>query len=231
VISVLVIVSPFVHPELVMAVQGVIDADARINGSSEGQNNGSADTLAVRASGGGRKSFMRFDFSTLPARASVQEAALSLFVDSVASGGSGCFEVRTVSPGVGTPTNPLYWSELNPSGLNWTNGNALIGGAGTPRPLLSTHANNFVTVDITPLVQGWLVNPASNNRLALVPSSACQWPPKESHPRSPIWSQYGDVTGRGAFGWPLSSCLSSSSPASGGPRPVSWCARRGSSAR
>src|SRR5262249_44465638 len=161
-------------PDRALAVQAVIDADTYLNFSNtntKGQNFGSSSTLSVS---GTAHTFLRFDFSTLPATTTpdnIQKATLTFFVRTVSTSPSpGAFTVKLINSDwvegavtynnyFGAPTNGTL-SDLSPV---------------LSVPIASGDANSYVTVDITDIVKGWCtpqcpqVTPSgSNHGLALV---------------------------------------------------------------
>ena len=104
----------------------------------------------------GVTAYLKFDFSTLPpvSGAEIRKATLTLFLSEVGAGGS--FLVRQI-------VDP--WDELTVTAANRPT-TASIGMPAIPVGL--GDQNSFVTIDVTPMVQGWMDNPSSNFGLALV---------------------------------------------------------------
>jgi hypothetical protein len=143
-------------PLAALALDAPLAADASISASLPSSNFGAAHTLNV---GNGAAGLLRFDLSTLPAgttAANLSKATLVLFVKSVGSAGS--VEVQTVNSS---------WTE---SGV--TNATAPVtSGAGSGPVLAVGTAAQFVTVDVTAQVKGWLTGNA-NNGFEITPSLA-----------------------------------------------------------
>ncbi|MBI3369292.1 MAG: DNRLRE domain-containing protein [Burkholderiales bacterium] len=137
------------------AIEAPLAADAFVNSAQPAANFGNLGTLNV---GGGATALLRFDLSTLPAAttaAKLVKANLLLYVNRV--GAAGALELQTVfSP----------WTE---AGVTAAAAPAL-GGAGSGVTLPVAAAGQFVSVDVTAQVKGWISNPASNNGWALTPA-------------------------------------------------------------
>ena len=134
------------------AVQAILSDDAYTAASAPNTNFGASEDLHV----GSRKTFLKFDFSTLPAvtGADVEKATLTIFISDVVAPGS--FTVRLV-------TGP--WDE---GSLTASNIPSRALPTIPPIPVGLGDAGSFLTIDITSLVQGWLDTPASNFGVALV---------------------------------------------------------------
>jgi hypothetical protein len=121
---------------------------------------GGAATVAVRDAGTYRlNGYARFDLSSLgalpPGRA-VRHAALRLWVGQQLTAGS-----IAVYPVLGT------WDEGT---LTW-NTTPTLGGQFATVALTANDALRYATVDVTPLVQGWLNGSVANHGLALLPDT------------------------------------------------------------
>src|SRR5580704_7887798 len=118
-------------------------------------NYGSYTALFVQKGSITSASYIKFNLATLPAGASVSKATLRLYVNQVAANGS--FDVYQLNSS---------WSE---SALTYNNAPALGTSATGNHPVAFTAntLNQFVVIDITPLVQGWANGSITNNGLAL----------------------------------------------------------------
>jgi len=127
-------------------------ADTFVSNEAPSRSFGSEPLLAVQS---GTTSYIQFNLAGLPAGAAVSKATLRLYVDAVSQAGS--FDVYEIdSP----------WSE---SSLTFNNAPSLGVSAtgGKPVTVSKSSLNQFVQVDITPLVLGWLNGTVPNNGLAL----------------------------------------------------------------
>jgi hypothetical protein len=114
------------------------------------QNYGSQIALVVKS---GANSYIQFNLSTLPTGASVSKATLRLFVDAVAKNGS--FNVYPVTSS---------WSE---STLTWNTAPTVGASVAGPITVNGSSLNQFVLIDVTSLVQGWVSGSTVNHGLAL----------------------------------------------------------------
>jgi hypothetical protein len=127
-------------------------ADTFVSNEAPSRSFGSEPLLAVQS---GTTSYIQFNLAGLPAGATVSKATLRLYVDAASQAGS--FDVYEIdSP----------WSE---SSMTFNNAPSLGISAtgGKPVTVSKSSLNQFVLVDITPLVQGWLNGTIPNNGLAL----------------------------------------------------------------
>jgi hypothetical protein len=110
------------------------------------QTNGSQVLLAVQS---GSNAYIQFNLGTLPPGATVSKATLRLFVDAVVANGS--FNVYPVTS---------TWSENT---LTWNNAPTI--GASVAGPISVTGASfeQFVLIDVTSTVQGWVSGTKANN--------------------------------------------------------------------
>ncbi len=131
--------------------------DTNINLLTPGQVNGAATSNFVRniGAGGERHAFLRFDLSTLPSGVAVNKAALRVYVNTVNAGGS--VDVHQVVDA---------WSEATLSALN----SPALGALAASFDVAASDQDQFVTVDVTNVVRGWLEGSVPNHGIALVPS-------------------------------------------------------------
>src|SRR5205809_846212 len=121
-------------------VEARLSDDAYVDSSAPTSNFGNNTSLFVTAptaKTSTRKTFIKFDLSTLPASttgADVEKANLKLFVSKVAANGS--FNVLRVDGS---------WSE---AGITYNNA-PLLGPVQTTRALTTTDINDYITIDIT----------------------------------------------------------------------------------
>ena len=101
--------------------------------------------------------FVKFDLSTLPATAEITMAILRMWVNDVDRDGQ--IAVHLVA---------TDWSEKDIS----SNTAPGVGQFITTVAILKNDDNNFVTIDITDTVKGWLKRPETNFGLALLPVDA-----------------------------------------------------------
>src|SRR5437868_1576854 len=132
------------------AAQGIVSADSFVNPSAVGLNFGWLPSLEV---GNGSMAFIQLDLTTLPPGTlpgSVGKATLTFYINRMTNPGG-----LSVSQAIGG------WTE---SGL--VPENAPV--PGQPFATLQvTSAGQYISVDITAQVQGWLSNPGSNNGIAI----------------------------------------------------------------
>ena len=115
-------------------------------------NYGSAPLLIVTA---GTNTYIRFDLTSIPANSTVNKATLVLFVDAVT--GNGAMNVYKL-------TNS--WAE---STLNELNAPALGASetSGSPVSITSASFQQFISIDLTSLVQQWVNGSSANDGIAL----------------------------------------------------------------
>ncbi len=150
--------------------QTTLVADAHVNSALPTVNSGAISNLNV---GGGYTALLQFDLSLLPAGTTatqIQRAVLRIYCNRATTPGA-----VSLSP----VTNP--WSEATVTF-------ATIPAMGTPVATFSiTQAGQYVAVDLTALVRGWVSAPATNYGVALTAATAAlQFDSKEndetSHP-------------------------------------------------
>ncbi len=127
-------------------------ADTFVSSIAPSKNFGSGPLLAVQS---GCTTYIQFDLSGVPASATVSKATLRLYVDPYSQPGK--FDVYEIdSP----------WSE---HALTFSNAPSPGASATGGVPLTVAKSNQFVLVEITPLVQPWLSGEVPNNGIALAP--------------------------------------------------------------
>jgi hypothetical protein len=145
-------------------------ADAHVNSALPTVNSGGISNLNV---GGGYSALLQFDLSLLPigtTAAQIQRAVLRIYCNRATTPGP-----VSISPIAGP------WSEANVTF-------ATMPSIGNPSAALSVaQAGQYVAVDVTGLVQGWVSAPATNYGVALTAATAAlQFDSKEndetSHP-------------------------------------------------
>ncbi len=122
------------------------------NSSNHNQTNGSQSTLAVMSIS---NSYLQFSLAGLPIGASVNKATLVLYVDTVQTAGS--FDVYQINSSWSEST--LDWSNAPPLGASATGGH--------PISITSASLDQFLVIDITPLVQAWVNGSIANHGVAL----------------------------------------------------------------
>jgi hypothetical protein len=148
-------IATFFTCSVARATDVALTGDAHVNLTRSTTNFG---TLANLYVGNGNTALLQFDLSTLPSgltAGQISQATLTVFVNRVNSGGS-----VSLSPVTST------WSE---STVTY----ATIPTIGTPiNSFTAATAGQYVTLDVTLLVQSWITTPASNFGLALSASAA-----------------------------------------------------------
>ncbi len=138
-----------------MAADTPVVADASVNTARPNLNFGSLSNLYV---GNGNTAYLQFDLSSLPTGITanqVSRATITLFVNRVVTAGS-----VALAPVSGA------WTEY---GI--TAGTAPgAGSAALTFPV--SNAGQYVTLDVTSLVQGWITSPSSNFGVALSSAGA-----------------------------------------------------------
>ena len=166
-----------------MTVQCITDNTTAVNGSPDetfagvednwmrqsisGQNRGTETTLKVSkfASGDHNHALLQFDLSNIPSSQTISAATIYLRVSS-APGSTHGISMRSVLRNWGETTST--WTDYDTS-VSWTTGGAL--GDGTDRTatasatsnVLSTDAGNWISFDVTTLVQDWYNAVLTNN--------------------------------------------------------------------
>lgn len=168
---VLAIVSLFLLAANAFAQSGPPTADVLTYSSNPNTNYGSYTALFVQKGTVTSRSYLKFNLGTLPTGANVSKATLRLYVNQVVTPGS--FDVYQLN---------TTWSE---SALTYNNAPALGTSATGNHPVAFTSSslNQFIVIDITPLVQGWVNGTIVNNGVALAlttTSGAVAFDSKES---------------------------------------------------
>jgi hypothetical protein len=136
-----------------MLAQAPPSADTFVSNAFSKTNFGSVGTMNV---GPGSTSYVQFNLSAIPTGATVTKATLRLYVDLVISNGS--FDIYQVNKS---------WSE---STLTYNNQPLPLGASATgghPISITSSSFNQFLLIDVTSLVQGWVGGTLPNYGVAL----------------------------------------------------------------
>lgn len=137
------------------AFEAPLAADTHITTASPAMNFGSHPTLNI---GGGAFALLKFDLGGLPvgtSAAKVVKANLVLYVNRV--GTPGALEVMTMySP----------WAEATLT----VNNTPPLGGPGSGVAVPVSTAGQFVSVDVTAAVKGWINNPGGNHGFSIAPA-------------------------------------------------------------
>ena len=135
-------------------------ADTMTSSALPTRNYGSYTALFVQTGSANSSSYIQFNLATLPSNATVTKATLKLYVDQVTTAGS--FDVYELN------------SSWNEATMTYNNAPALGSSATGGNPIAFTTAslNQFIIVDITPLVQQWVNGSLPNNGLALAMTTA-----------------------------------------------------------
>jgi hypothetical protein len=129
-------------------------ADTQVTISSPTTNYGGATYMTLQQN---FYCFIKFNLSGIPADATVQKAVLRVFMNSPSSPVTGSFDVYEIDSPWAEKT--ITWNNKPPLGSSAT-GNM-------PVPLGAASYQNYVLVDITPLVQNWVNGSIANNGIAL----------------------------------------------------------------
>ncbi|HVG27903.1 MAG TPA: DNRLRE domain-containing protein, partial [Acidobacteriaceae bacterium] len=137
------------------AVQATLVADAHVSSAQPSVNSGTLSNLNV---GGGYTALVQFDLGVLPSgttAAQITRATLRLYCN------------RADTPGnVTVGTVKAAWGEYS---ITYSTLPAMGTTLGS---IQVTNAGEYVTLDVTAAVQGWVTTPAGNNGLGLTASSA-----------------------------------------------------------
>ena len=142
---------------LPLLAQAPPSGDTFVSSSFGKTNFGSGIALAVQP---GATTFIQFNLSTVPAGATVTKATLRLYVDAVTKSGS--FDVYQVNSSWNEST--LTYNTAPTPGASATGGH--------PTSVTSASYNQFLLIDITSLVQGWVSGSITNNGVALALTSS-----------------------------------------------------------
>ncbi len=127
-------------------------ADAYTNTASPTTNYGSKTLLDV--DGATQITYIQFNLGSIPAGAGISQATLKLYVNSVTTAGS--LNVDYVN---GTWAENTITSNLAPA-----LGNTIASGV----PITTADKNQYILIDVTPAVVGWLKGSQANDGIALV---------------------------------------------------------------
>jgi hypothetical protein len=130
-------------------------ADTYINTADPATNYGAKTLLDV--DGATQITYIQFNFSSIPAGASVSQATLKLYVNAITTAGS--FNVDYVNG---------MWSESTiTSNLAPALGTTIVSSV----PLTTASKNQYILINITPAVVAWLNGSQANDGIALVANS------------------------------------------------------------
>lgn len=142
---------------LTMLAQAPPSGDTFSASSTPRVNYGSYPLLAVQQ---GSNAYIQFNLSSLPANASIGKATLRLYVDAVARNGN--FDVFEINSAWNESS--LTYNNAPPLGSSATNGHSTT--------VSASSFNQFILIDITPLVQQWVSGSLPNNGVALALTSS-----------------------------------------------------------
>ncbi|MGA2353984.1 MAG: DNRLRE domain-containing protein, partial [Terriglobales bacterium] len=129
--------------------------DSYINTADPTTNYGSKTLLDV--DGASQATYIQFNLASIPSTASVSQATLKLYVNSVTTAGS--FNVDYANGA---------WSEGT---IDASNAPALGGAIASNVSVTAVDKNQYILVNVTSAVQAWLNGSETNNGLALVANS------------------------------------------------------------
>jgi hypothetical protein len=140
-----------------LLAQAPPSADTFVSSSTPKINYGPSFALIV---GQGSTTYVQFNLAGTPTGASISKATLRLYVDAVAK--SGTFDVYQLNNG--WSENTLTYNTPPPAlGVSATGGH--------PVSISSSSWNQFLLIDITSLVQGWIGGTIANHGVALALTS------------------------------------------------------------
>jgi len=126
--------------------------DAYTNSASPTTKYGTKTLLDV--DGASQIAYIQFNLGSIPPGASITQATLKLYVNSVTAAGS--FNVDYVNGA---------WSEGT---IDWNNAPPLGAAIASSVPVVTADKNQYLLVNVTPAVQAWLNGGETNNGIALV---------------------------------------------------------------
>jgi len=130
--------------------------DAYTNSTTPTTNYGAKTLLDVDAAS--QISYIQFDLSSIPAGASVSQATLKLYVNSVVTAGS--FSVDYVNGS---------WSEGT---IDYSNAPALGASIASGIEITTAEKNHYVLINVTPALVAWVDGNQTNDGIALVASGS-----------------------------------------------------------
>jgi hypothetical protein len=138
------------------AQQSPSSADTFVSSGTPTANYGA---YIIDVVGPGTSTYLKFNLSGIPSGAAVSKATLRLYVDAVVKGGQ--FDVYSLPSTPSWSENTLTYNSPPPAkGVSATGGH--------PITVSVSSLNTFVLIDITSTVQGWLLDPSTNNGVVVV---------------------------------------------------------------
>ena len=135
-----------------LMAQAPTSGDTFVLNTTPRTNYGGYPLLLVQQGG---NSYIQFNLSSIPANSTIGKATLRLYVDAVARPGN--FDVFEINSA--WAENTLIYNNAPPLGSSATGGHSTS--------ITSSSLNQFVLIDITPLVQQWIDGTTPNNGIAL----------------------------------------------------------------
>ena len=132
--------------------------DTYVSSSFAKTNFGSGISLVVAP---GTNSYVQFNLSGIPAGANIDKASLRLFVDAI--GAKGSFDVYELNSS---------WNENSLTYNSPPPGLGISATGGHPVAITASSQDQFLLIDITTLVQGWVNRTIPNNGVALALTSS-----------------------------------------------------------
>jgi hypothetical protein len=126
--------------------------DAYVNSASPTSNFGAKTLLDV--DGASQITYIQFNLASIPPGASITQATLKLYVNSVTAAGS--FNVDYVNSA---------WSE---GSINWNNAPPLGSTIAASVPVVTADKNQYLLINVTSALQAWLNGSETNNGVAIV---------------------------------------------------------------